>query len=247
MTVNSRVGLVLEDPRASQRSVRKGSKWLSYYCVQQLGVLSWRTLVLTSKRWDVISVPVSGEAVLAQDAAPCLLWAASERAAGSCCGSSQPREGTWPQLYRLDKALFTSQNPWDRVQQDSQILEIVSPPLPGTPCKTCMFQRDMGSLQNISQWSDRQMSLLCPALWKKGMEAHSVGCLRAGQGQSTPWSTWRAHSFSLQQGFPNRALYGTTYKKQLILLVTSRRPLTSRTLLNSNIYSDLPFFPPVVW
>lgn len=53
------------------------------------------------------------------------------RAAGSCCGSSQPREGTYPQPYRLDKALVTSQYPWDRVHKDLHVCEGVSPPLPG--------------------------------------------------------------------------------------------------------------------
>lgn len=57
-------------------------------------------------------------------------FAQHRRAAGSCCGSSQPREGTWPQPYRLDKAFFTSQYPWDRVRQVLHALESVSPPLP---------------------------------------------------------------------------------------------------------------------
>lgn len=124
MTVHSRISAVLVKRSIPEIYCQKGSKCLPCYCVQWLGVLSWRTLALIGKRWNIILIKHKMPA-------PCMLCTASQRTVSSCCGSSQPQEGTWLQLYRLDKALFSSHYPWDRVQQDLCALESVSHALPG--------------------------------------------------------------------------------------------------------------------
>lgn len=114
---------------------------------------------------------------------PCTLCTASQRAAGSCCGSSQPREGTWPQPYRLDKALFTSQYSCDRVQKDLHALESVPCPLPGTCMAASSSVRFALSKRT---WAPCKASAskvmgkcLRSVLWKKGMEACGMGLGRA--------------------------------------------------------------------
>lgn len=88
-------------------------------------------------------------------------------------------------------------------------------------CEICILQKMVGSLQSISKWSNGQVSLLCPAQWKKGMEAGGIGCLRATKGQSTPWHAWKACRFPPQQSFPNWSLQHTVYNKQFIILLQS--------------------------